>query len=370
MMNTLIEYANSTGDRWATWVVTTTVETAVLLALVTLLWLAIRNRVAQQVGYCLFLLVPLKVLVPIEVAIPAKLANWSPSAIVSSYVHGSRDAERFASRSRLTQRLRTSRRTTRADRAECSSCHGHDRRLFGQVPSLLSVRSLLNRTWKATTSGSARASSTAKPARLSWEAIAMIAWLGGVALLLVKLARAQWRFRATLEHSTRLDASRLPFDLRELFQRAGCRQSIVIVENDGITAPAVWGIVRPTIILPRGIIDSLPAQQLRWLMLHELAHIKRCDLAVVALQRIAAILHFFNPMIWIANRVIHRLREYACDDLALSVGGVSGVDSGEAFLRDPAARRTWTPRTRGSARLVRTGFAILLFSPRSPAARY
>jgi len=57
------------------------------------------------------------------------------------------------------------------------------------------------------------------------------------------------------------------------------------------------------------------------------------DLIVVALQRFAAILHFFNPAIWIANRIIHQLREYACDDLALSLSRSTAVESGEAFVR-------------------------------------
>ena len=57
------------------------------------------------------------------------------------------------------------------------------------------------------------------------------------------------------------------------------------------------------------------------------------DLIVVMLQRIAAVLHFFNPVVWFANRVIHQLREYACDDLALALGHASAVESGEAFVR-------------------------------------
>jgi protocatechuate 3,4-dioxygenase beta subunit len=85
--------------------------------------------------------------------------------------------------------------------------------------------------------------------------------------------------------------------------------------------------------LPRRIATSLRADQLRWVLLHELAHIGRRDLIVVTVQRLAAILHFFNPVVWIANRVIHQLREYARDDLAVAWSGASAVDSGEAFVR-------------------------------------
>ena len=47
----------------------------------------------------------------------------------------------------------------------------------------------------------------------------------------------------------------------------------------------------------------------------------------------AAILHFFNPAVWIANRMIHQLREYSCDDFALEKSRASAVASGEAFVR-------------------------------------
>ena len=107
---------------------------------------------------------------------------------------------------------------------------------------------------------------------------------------------------------------------------------IRIVESDRVSSPVVWGIFRPTLILPTGIATSLSNKQLEWVLLHELVHVRRRDLAVNCFQRAAGILHFVNPSIWIANRAIDRLREYACDDMASTYGGISQVESGEAFL--------------------------------------
>ena len=53
MMNTLIEYANSAGDRWAAWVVATSVDAAVLLALVGLL-VARHPQAGRAAGGLLF----------------------------------------------------------------------------------------------------------------------------------------------------------------------------------------------------------------------------------------------------------------------------------------------------------------------------
>ena len=85
MVDLVIEYVNSAGDRWAAWIVAASLDAAVLLALVGLVWLAIRRRVAPQVGYGLFLLVPLKLLVPVVVTVPASVARWTPSVLVSSW---------------------------------------------------------------------------------------------------------------------------------------------------------------------------------------------------------------------------------------------------------------------------------------------
>ena len=168
--------------------------------------------------------------------------------------------------------------------------------------------------------------------RLSATALALMVWSIVVLLLLARLVRTELRFRSRFRLLAQFDPSRLAIDLDRLRRLAGVTQKIRVVECDDITSPAVCGIVRPTIILPRAIASSLTASQLRWVLLHELAHVRRRDLLVVVFQRLAAILHFFNPAVWIANHLIHRLREYACDDAALSLCDTSAVDSGEAFL--------------------------------------
>ncbi len=60
MLKVMIAYANSAGDRWAAWVLGSSLDAALLLAMIGLVWLAIRGKVAPQVGYALFLLVPVK----------------------------------------------------------------------------------------------------------------------------------------------------------------------------------------------------------------------------------------------------------------------------------------------------------------------
>jgi hypothetical protein len=87
MLNTMVDHANSAADRWTAWVLAASLDTAALLALVGLVWLAIRRRAAPQVGYCLFLLVPLKLLMPLSVTVPVAVAQWTPSVALTSWIN-------------------------------------------------------------------------------------------------------------------------------------------------------------------------------------------------------------------------------------------------------------------------------------------
>src|SRR5437762_409184 len=66
------------------------------------------------------------------------------------------------------------------------------------------------------------------------------------------------------------------------------------------------------------MVERCTPQELRFVFLHELAHLKRRDIAVNWLTTILQILHWFNPLVWLAFARMRVDRELACDELALS----------------------------------------------------
>jgi len=335
----LIELTNSMGDRWFTWVLASLLDTSALLILISVLWLLIRRRVAPQVGYCLFLLVPLKLLLPLSITAPTAISRWTPSVAVSTWLEGSRN-RRDVERQPQVQRQETLSTTNESDDSEVDSA-SQTTVLPPSARTSATARIIpdeLNQPRGSQNAHSAAPNATAgtpihsKVPSLNVSATAMLVWLLGVAFLSGRLALIQLRFRMRIKQLEPVDESRLRLDLRELCRRIRMTRAVRVILSDEISAPAVWGIFQPTIILPRTIASTLSSQQLQWVLLHELAHIRRVDLVVVACQRLAAVLHFFNPAVWIANQMIHRLREYACDDLAVALSDTSAVDTGEAFL--------------------------------------
>src|SRR5262249_14114445 len=83
--------------------------------------------------------------------------------------------------------------------------------------------------------------------------------------------------------------------------------------------PLVWGFLRCRLMLPAAA-GHWGDEQLRSVLLHELAHIKRRDPLARLLAQIACALHWINPLVWLAGWRLGVECERACDDLVLSSG--------------------------------------------------
>ncbi|AET69812.1 antirepressor regulating drug resistance protein [Desulfosporosinus orientis DSM 765] len=82
-----------------------------------------------------------------------------------------------------------------------------------------------------------------------------------------------------------------------------------IYQSDKITAPAVYGIIRPKIMIPA----QIAAGDLEYILLHEQVHITRRDNLLRAIALLTASVHWFNPLSWIFLKYFFADMELACD---------------------------------------------------------
>lgn len=83
-----------------------------------------------------------------------------------------------------------------------------------------------------------------------------------------------------------------------------------IYQNEYVKSPFVLGILRPRIYIPYG----MDPQQLLHVLSHEQAHIRRGDHWWKPLGYVLLILHWFNPLMWVAYKMFCRDLELACDE--------------------------------------------------------
>lgn len=107
--------------------------------------------------------------------------------------------------------------------------------------------------------------------------------------------------------------------LRKTRDELGLTTQIAACTHHCIQIPFVWGLRRPTLVLPQGVSDWDVVRQ-QAVLRHELAHVVRRDPLRMLLIEIACSLHWFNPLVWIAARRARLEMEAACDDRVLELG--------------------------------------------------
>ena len=149
------------------------------------------------------------------------------------------------------------------------------------------------------------------PWRPDWRWPLLAFWLGGTLFALGHLL-ASWGALARARRKARVFS---PAALGAL----GLRDPVAILETPKGSMPMAFGLVRPAVLLPADAAEWSPERR-RLVLLHELAHIQRGDLATHLLGRIACCLYWWNPLTWTAWRQFLKEREHAADDRVLSSG--------------------------------------------------
>lgn len=104
-------------------------------------------------------------------------------------------------------------------------------------------------------------------------------------------------------------------------QALGMRITPAIAHCARVAVPTVVGVVRPMILLPLSATTGMTPEQIEYLVLHELAHIRRYDHIVNLIQRLIEALMFYHPVVWLLSRQIRIEREHCCDDMVVRLGG-------------------------------------------------
>jgi len=91
--------------------------------------------------------------------------------------------------------------------------------------------------------------------------------------------------------------------LEDCKMQMGVRTIVAVVVTDRTRSPALFGFLRPRILLPQGLIETLSLDELHYVFLHELAHLKRRDIYLAWLVCLLQVLHWFNPLIWPASSI-------------------------------------------------------------------
>lgn len=152
-------------------------------------------------------------------------------------------------------------------------------------------------------------------ASLTWRSWTMLSWFAGVVFLSLWLVLRLRHLR--LEDTTLAQQAQLPESFYQMAQRCadqiGLARCPRIIITDKVIVPAVTGMFRPLLLMPAGFLAQLDRKDTEHMLLHEFSHIKRGDLVVHGIYMMLQLAYWYNPLLWLASRQMHHLRELCCD---------------------------------------------------------
>lgn len=146
-------------------------------------------------------------------------------------------------------------------------------------------------------------------------------WLAGTVLLAFYVLMRSFNLWRTIKRERPITDSEMLDLLEDCKMQMGVETILAVVVSDKIKSPALFGFVRPRLLLPQGMLETYSLDELRYVFIHELGHLKQRDIYLGWLMALLQVVHWFNPLMWFAFGRMRADRELACDRLAISTMG-------------------------------------------------
>ena len=149
---------------------------------------------------------------------------------------------------------------------------------------------------------------------IPWLAILYLAGAAALALL----------FLDSYRRGVRVFRTALPLTHPAVNQWRGqipALRGVPIRRCDRIRSPLTYGLIRPVVLLPKGL-DCDDTRELGYVLLHEGAHIRHRDAWWKLLLAAALCVHWFNPLVWCMYVCANRDLERCCDESVVRACGL------------------------------------------------
>lgn len=164
-------------------------------------------------------------------------------------------------------------------------------------------------------------------------------WLTGAFVFILATGIRWRRWQRGLAASAARPGSRLMALATDAAMSVGLRRAPALVVATSGGGPAVYGVLRPTIVIPHRLLTAENADNLRMVLTHEMSHVRRGDLYVSLLQFATLAVWWFHPALWWTCRRLTQVRERSCDEEVLAALRCSPVAYAQCLLDTLRQRR-------------------------------
>ncbi|MGZ8347077.1 MAG: M56 family metallopeptidase [Allosphingosinicella sp.] len=141
--------------------------------------------------------------------------------------------------------------------------------------------------------------------------LVIIAYLGGLTMVGSRLLAGLWMLNRWTRGAEDVTCPEWLAAFDRVRWSAGDAEHVRLMVSGEVASPLSWGWRRPVILIDTDTLGQ--PDDAEAILAHEVAHIARRDWPVLMLSRLAAILFWFNPLVWMLEREVVQQAEEAAD---------------------------------------------------------
>ena len=151
-----------------------------------------------------------------------------------------------------------------------------------------------------------------------WAVGIFAVWILIAALATMRIVVGLWKLRRMRSTSLPLTTSSFPPAIQLVVAQFKSGRRVTVCRSSAVTVPTAIGFFRPAILIPDWVLQDLSAEELKVILLHEFAHLRRWDDWTNLAQKLVRTIFFFHPAVWWIEKRLSLEREMACDEAVLA----------------------------------------------------
>ena len=149
--------------------------------------------------------------------------------------------------------------------------------------------------------------------------ILCILWGIGILIMITLMIRSMLRFINIKNSALPLQDQAVRRLYHDCLDEMHITKPIPVYSTVFLRSPVIVGLFKPCIYLPIHLISDHNADDIRYMLMHELEHYKYKDALANYFMNIVGVLYWFNPFVWYSLKEMKNDREIACDSSVLKL---------------------------------------------------
>lgn len=168
--------------------------------------------------------------------------------------------------------------------------------------------------------------------KLGFENVLVYAWIAGILALSIYTLIGIIKVK-TIKRTSK-EISKFDEVLSECVQILQVRKNIKLKYTNKVSSPCIYGIINPVIFIPLNLVNSVSKSDFKYIIIHELCHLKRKDVIIKWIETVLNIIYWFNPIIRYGFYKMNQDCEISCDEFVIKyLGNGENLKYGSTIIK-------------------------------------